>query len=95
MSNFNAETSFLQERIRQAKLAFNVLLGATVTSGAIAFTGVYFLISGHVSEGTITSTGGLISNVAFATLAKDANDRLDKAMQDAEEHENGKDASHS
>ncbi|MBD2773738.1 TRADD-N-associated membrane domain-containing protein [Iningainema tapete] len=83
-NDFNRETSFLKERIRQAKLAFNVFLGATVLSGAVSFTGVYLILSGQVSSGTMTSAGGLVSNVAFAKLAKDANDRLDKAMEEDE-----------
>ncbi len=90
-NDFDQERSFLQERIRQAKLSFNVLLGATVLSGVVSFAGVYFLLSGQVSEGSITTTGGLLSNVAFAKLAKDANDRLDRAMKEAmEEDSQGK-----
>lgn len=84
---FNSESSFFQERIRQAKLAFNVFLGATVLSGAVSFTGVYLILSGQVSSGTMTSAGGLVSNVAFAKLAKDANDRLDRAMKEAMEED--------
>ncbi|MEM7725502.1 MAG: hypothetical protein AAF208_03920 [Cyanobacteria bacterium P01_A01_bin.45] len=86
-NEFNPNNSFLQERIRQASLAFNVLLGATVLSGIVSFTGVGLLLSGQVSEGTITSIGGVISNVAFAKMAKDANDRLDKAMKEKEEED--------
>ncbi|RAM51671.1 MAG: hypothetical protein C6Y22_10445 [Hapalosiphonaceae cyanobacterium JJU2] len=81
-NDFDKERSFLQERIRQAKLSFNVLLGATILTGLISFAGVYLLLSGRISEGSITSTGGLLSNVAFAKLAKDANERLDQAMKE-------------
>lgn len=83
----NSQQNYLQERIRQAKLAFNALLGATVLSGIIGFAGVGVLLSGQVSEGAITSTGGLLSNVAFAKLAKDANDRLDQVMKEAMEED--------
>lgn len=86
-NEFNPDNSFLQERIRQARLAFNVLLGATVLSGIISFTGVGLLFSNRLSEGTITSIGGLISNAAFAKMAKDANDRLDKAMKEEDEED--------
>lgn len=75
-NGFDQEHSFLQERIRQAKLSFDALLLTTVLSGVVSFAGVYFLLSGRVSEGSIISTGGLLSNVAFAKLAKDANDRI-------------------
>lgn len=84
---FNPSNSYLQERIRQARLAFNLLLGATVLSGIVSFTGVGLLLSKQVSQGTITSIGGLISNVAFAKMAKDANDRLDRAMKEEEEED--------
>ncbi len=86
-NEFNPNNSFLQERIRQARLAFNVLLGATVLSGIVSFTGVGLLLSGQVSEGTITTIGGLISNAAFAKMAKDANDRLDRAMKETDEED--------
>lgn len=86
-NDFDQERSFLQERIRQAKLAFNALLLATVLSSVVSFAGVYLLLSGQVSEGSITSTGGLLSNVAFAKLAKDANDRLDQVMKEAMEED--------
>ncbi len=86
-NEFNPNNSFVEERIRQARLAFNVLLGATVLSGIVSFTGVGLLLSDRVSEGTITSIGGLISNVAFAKMAKDANDRLDKAMEEEDEED--------
>ena len=86
-NEFNPNNSFLQERIRQTRLAFNVLLGATVLSGIVSFTGVGLLLSDRVSEGTITSIGGLISNVAFAKMAQDANDRLDKAMEEEDEED--------
>ncbi len=86
-NEFNPNNSYLQERIRQARLAFNVLLGATVLSGTVSFTGVYLLFLDRISEGTITSIGGLISNVAFVKMAKDVNDRLDKAMKERDEED--------
>ena len=89
-NEFNPSNSYLQERIRQAKLAFNLLLGATVLSGIGSFAGVGLLLSKQVSEGTTTSVGGLISNVAFAKMAKDSNDRLDKAMKEEEEENKDK-----
>lgn len=81
------EHIFLKERIRQAKLSFDALLLATVLTGAVSFAGIYFLLSGQVSKGSLTSIGGFISNVAFVKLAKDANDRLDRVMKEAIEED--------
>lgn len=78
--NFNSDSSFLQERFRQANLAFNLLVCATALSSLVSFTGVGLLFLGRVSEGTVTTAAGLVSNVAFAKLAKDANDRFDRAI---------------
>ncbi|NEO36376.1 MAG: hypothetical protein F6J90_08610 [Moorea sp. SIOASIH] len=84
---FDPETRFLNERIRQAKLSFNLLVGATILSGIVGLAGAGLLISKQLSDGIVTTSVGLASNIAFVKLAKDANDRLDEAIREAEEED--------
>jgi hypothetical protein len=75
------EQSLIQERLRQARLSFNLALVLTATSGLVGIAGVVLLFSGKVPEGTITTAGGLASNIVSVRclkLTKDANDRLDQ-----------------
>lgn len=88
---FNPETRFFKERLRQAKWAFNLSLIATALSFTVTLAGVGLLLSEQVSKATVTTTGGLLSNVAFVKLATNANDRLDQASralieQDEKDH---------
>ena len=87
----NPRQSYLQMRIRHANTAFYLLLSATVLSGMVSLVGVGLLLSAQKPEGTVTTIGGLVSNVAFAKLAKDANDRLDQAMREAREDNDDED----
>lgn len=79
------EQSFIQERLRQARLSFNLALVLTATSGIVGMAGVVLLLSGKIPEGTITTGGGLASNIVSMCclkLTKDANDRLDRIAKD-------------
>jgi uncharacterized membrane protein len=77
--------SFVLQNASKENTAFYLLLGATILSGIVSLAGVGLLLSHQESEGTVTTIGGLVSNLAFAKLAKDANDRLDQAMREARE----------
>ncbi|NEO74649.1 hypothetical protein [Moorena sp. SIO3H5] len=81
------KTSYLKERIRQAKLSFNLLIGATVISAMVGLAEAGLLMSNKLSKGAVTTGLGLASNIAFVKLAKDANDRLDEAIREAEEED--------
>jgi hypothetical protein len=75
----------ITERLRQARLSFNLALLLTTVSTVISLVGVGFLFSGKISEGAITTAGGLTSklvSVRFLKLIKEANDRLDKMAKD-------------
>ncbi|NET85282.1 MAG: hypothetical protein F6J94_26245 [Moorea sp. SIO1F2] len=84
---FDPETSYLNERIRQAQLSFNLLVGATILSGIVGLAGAGLLMSKQLSDGIVTTSVGLASNIAFVKLAKEANDRLDEAIREAEEED--------
>ena len=84
---FDPETIYLNERIRQAKLSFNLLVGATILSGIVGLIGAGLLMSNKLSKGAATTAIGLTSSIGFVKLAKDANDRLDEAIREAEEED--------
>lgn len=80
--NHNPDTMekiVIQERLRQAKLSFNIALILTIISAIISVTGVGLLWSGKTSEGTATTAGGLASQMVSAGLLKitqESNERL-------------------
>lgn len=74
------ELSIAQERLRQARYSFNLALIATGLSACISLIGAGLLLTGKVTEGTITATGGMAASVRCAQLAKETNDRLDKTL---------------
>lgn len=72
------------ERLRQARVSFNLAFGLTAVSAIISFAGVVLLFSGNVSVATATTAGGLSSGAVSACwlkLAKDANNRLDSTAR--------------
>lgn len=84
------EQSLIQERLRQAHLSFNLALVLTAISSLVGVAGVVLLLSGKAPEGTITTAGGLASNIVSVCclkLTKDANDRLDRMAKDLKDEE--------
>ncbi|WP_366513727.1 hypothetical protein [Moorena sp. SIOASIH] len=51
----------------------------------MGLAGAGLLIFKQSSQGAVTTGLGLASNIAFVKLAKDANDRLDEAIEDEDE----------
>jgi hypothetical protein len=81
-SNSSIEWFIAQERLRQAHLSFNLALTATAISFSISLIGGGLLLSGKIPSGTITSAMGLVSSAGCLKFAKDANDRLDRVLDD-------------
>ncbi len=79
------ELSIAQERLRQASHSFNLALNATTVSFFIGLVGAGLILSNKVPEGTVAGAGGLASSVCCISLAKDANDRLDKVLAEINE----------
>ena len=79
------ELSIAQERLRQARLSFNLALIATATSACVSLMGAGLLLSGKVPQGAVTTTGGLAFSVRCVQLAKDANDRRDKILAELQD----------
>ena len=78
--NSSIEWSIAQERLRQARLSFNLALTATAIFFSISLIGGELLLSNKVSLGTITS---LVSSARCLKFAKDANDRLDEILDES------------
>ncbi|MBW4558210.1 MAG: hypothetical protein KME59_20215 [Trichormus sp. ATA11-4-KO1] len=72
------ELSIAQERLRQARWSFNLVLAMTAAFTLISLVGVGLLLSGKTTEGSFAAAGGFASSVRCLQLAKDTNDRLDK-----------------
>jgi ABC-type microcin C transport system permease subunit YejE len=66
------------ERLRQARISFNLALVITAASAFVGVVGAVQLWFGHVPEGSITASTEVGASVLCFRLAKDANDRLDK-----------------
>ncbi|MBW4563324.1 MAG: hypothetical protein KME32_19670 [Mojavia pulchra JT2-VF2] len=82
--NYQERHSIYQERLRQASAAFNLAFAMTTISAIAGFAGIMLLFSGNISAGTITAAGGGIYasvTASWLKLAKDSNDRLDKAAR--------------
>ncbi|MBD2510142.1 hypothetical protein H6G91_23075 [Nostoc muscorum FACHB-395] len=69
-----------EERLRQARYSFNLTLSATAMSFVVSLAGAGLLLLGKATEGTVTTTGGIVASVRCTKLAKEANDRLDKIL---------------
>ena len=76
------EQRIVQERIRQARNAFNLALASTFIATTLSIISLAAFLSNKPTIGTLTTAGGLIS-IHSTRLAKDANDRLDKLIVDA------------
>ncbi|MBW4660304.1 MAG: hypothetical protein KME15_16640 [Drouetiella hepatica Uher 2000/2452] len=68
----------LKVRIRHAEWAFNLAWGMTATSALLGLVGAGLLLANKAQAGAITTAGSTASAVVCRSLAKDANDRLDK-----------------
>ncbi len=76
---------FKNERERQAKSSFNAALSLIIAGIFIVFLGVYLLFKKNVTEGSLTSGVGAISNILGGTIIKfyrDTNNRMDKLNND-------------
>jgi len=87
------EYLILQERVRQAHAGFNCSLGFVTLSATVTLAGVILLLAGCLSQGSYTALGGLTSTAVAhrcMQLSRDANDRLDRIIQNISESESAK-----
>jgi hypothetical protein len=74
----NSPSLILKERLRQARLSFNLALIMTAVTTSVSLISIGLLLSNKASMGVITTIGGGASIVYCFKLTKDANDRLDR-----------------
>ncbi len=72
----------IDERLRQARRSFDCALIVTSLFCVISLVGTGYLIKNQVSEGAVTTAAGLVTSLRYMQIAKDANDRLDKIIDD-------------
>lgn len=75
-------TLIVKERLRQARRSFDFALIATALSFGISLVGAGCLLTNKVSEGAVTTAVGLVASVRYMQIARDANNRLDKMLDD-------------
>ncbi len=80
-TNSAVKMNIAQERLRQARLSFNLALVATAMSTFISLTGAALLLTERANEGAVTAAAGMAASIRCVQLAKDANDRLDRIGQ--------------
>ena len=76
------ELIIAHERLRQARLSFNLAFVNTAISACVGLIGAGLLLCGNLTEGTVTAAGGLASSACCIQFCKDANDRLDKILEE-------------
>jgi hypothetical protein len=77
----------LNERLRQARLSFNLALAMTAATTVMGLVGIGLLYAKQIQAGAVTTTSGVALSVCCFKLAKDANDRLDKISTEFDETE--------
>ncbi|WP_414620823.1 TRADD-N-associated membrane domain-containing protein [Calothrix sp. CCY 0018] len=73
----------IKERVRQARLSFNLTLTVILLNTLVTVVGVGLLFSGNLPEGTIITVVGLTSNVVADSrrLDRDTSESLEKLMR--------------
>jgi hypothetical protein len=84
-TTYETLSDFRKERERQARNTFNAALGLIIAGILIVFVGVYLLFRKNITEGSVTSSVGAISNILGGTIIKfyrDTNNRMDSLNND-------------
>lgn len=83
------ERDIILERIRQARLSFNLTVVLMVINTFVTIVGVGLLFSGQLAEGTVITIMGLLSNIVAdcRRLDRDTSKSLDNVMRGVQEEE--------
>lgn len=82
--------SIRYERLRQARVNFNLACALTVVSASLCFAGVALFWSGKLPEGAAMTAGGFVSTFVTSQclrLNKDAHNQLDELTEDLKNEE--------
>jgi len=83
------EKLLIKERLRQARLSFNIALSLTKISAIIIVTIVALLLSGKISERTATTAGELASKLVIVAIkiTKYTNEKCDKTATELKDED--------
>jgi len=70
------------EHLRQARQTFNLSVVAVAASLGISVIGAVLLVSGKVSEGSVTTSTGLVSANLCSQMVKESSEKLEKLEED-------------
>ncbi|HLP92117.1 MAG TPA: hypothetical protein VK184_26440 [Nostocaceae cyanobacterium] len=73
---------FMEEKLRQLRLRFNLALGITTASAMMTLSGVGLLYFNKVEEASLTTGTGILFSISSVQFAKDAKDELEEALRD-------------
>jgi hypothetical protein len=76
------ELAIVRERLRQARYSFNTALISSTAFAAISLLGTAIVILKVEPAGAVVASTGMAGSIGCMRLAKDANDRLDKVMDE-------------
>ncbi|MHC5739990.1 TRADD-N-associated membrane domain-containing protein [Nostoc sp.] len=71
-----------KEHIRQAKVSFNLSVVASTLSLTICVLGGILVLTGKATEGTVTTSGGLISTTLCSQMAQASSEKLKQLADD-------------
>jgi hypothetical protein len=76
------EIAVIQERLRQARYSFNIALISSTAFAVISLLGTAIVLLKVEAAGAVVASTGMAGCVGCMRLAKDANDRLDKIIDE-------------
>ncbi|HLP87910.1 MAG TPA: hypothetical protein VK184_04785 [Nostocaceae cyanobacterium] len=75
------ERKFIEERLRELKLTFNLALCITAASAMMALLGVGLFYFDKVQEAKLTVSMGILASVSSVQFAKDRKAELEEIMR--------------
>jgi hypothetical protein len=76
------EIAVVRERLRQARYSFNTALISSTAFAVISLFGATIVLLKTETAGAVVASTGIAGCVSCMRLAKDANDRLDKIIDE-------------
>jgi hypothetical protein len=76
------EIAIVRERLRQARYSFNTALISSTAFAVVSLLGAAIVLLKVEPTGAVVASTGMAGCVGCMRLAKDANDRLDKIMDE-------------
>jgi hypothetical protein len=85
---FQKTDAVLEERLRQARLSFNLSLASAAVCAVVGSISMVMNLVGKLPESAYLTMGAMPLSAACLQSAKEANDRLDRLIEELHEAEN-------